>query len=125
MENFYWKTPQWVKDLFKPKNKTKLTINAYKEGDKWYFNKPLYVTWKESLCFPEALDEMAKGKTKLKLKISSTPVEGWEKMGWFQSDPWWTEANIYIWKNHNIWLCPWAQWWFGEVAEYLWFTTEE
>jgi hypothetical protein len=124
MKNFYWMTPQWVKDLFKPKNKTKLIINAYKEDDGWYFNKPLYITWKESLMFDSALEELAQGKTKMKLIISSKPVEGWEKMGWFQSDPCWPEANIYIWKDHDIWLCPWAQWWFGEVAEYLWFTTE-
>ena len=120
MTNFYWFTPQWVKDWFKPKNKTKLVITAYKEGASWYFNKPP-ITWKESLMFPGALDELAKGANKIKLTISSEPMEGAQKMWWFQSDPCWMEANIYYWQDHEIWLCPWAQWWFGEVAENLWF----
>ncbi len=74
MKNFYWMTPQWVKDFFKPKNKTKLVITAYKEGSNWFFNKPP-ITWKESLMFPEALDELVKGANKIKLTITSEPME--------------------------------------------------
>ena len=121
MTNFFWSIPNWVKDFFKPKGKTKLTITAYKDGSDWYFNLPP-ITWKESLVFSEALNELAKGANEVKLTISSKPIEGAEKIWWFQSDPCWMEANIYYWKDHEIWLCPWNQWYFGEVHENLWFT---
>ena len=120
MTNFFWSVPQWVKDLCQPKGKTELNITAYKEGKFWYFDLPP-ITWKESLMFADALNELAQGKDKVKLTISSVPIEGAEKLWWFQSDPMWMDANEYYWKDHLIWLCPWNQWYFGEVHENLWF----
>ena len=123
VKNFYWTLPQKVKDFFRPKGKTQLTITAFKEGEDWMFNLPP-ITWKESLCFPEALNEIAKGRTKVKLFISTQPVEGAEVMHWERQDPCWTEANEFSWNNHIIWLCPWLQWWFGEVPQRIWFTVQ-
>ena len=121
MTNFFWSVPQWVKDLCQPKGKTELNITAYKEGKSWYFDLPP-ITIKESLLFEDALDELAQGKDKLELTISSVPIEGADKLTWSHSDPSWPEANEYLWKDQLIWLCPWNQWYFGEVHKTLWFS---
>ena len=120
MTNFFWSVPQWVKDLCQPKGKTELNITAYKEGKSWYFDLPP-ITWKESLLFEDALNELAQGKDKVKLTISSVPIEGAEKLKWFQTDPMWMDSNEYYWNDYLVWLCPWNQWYFGEVHENLWF----
>ena len=112
-----------MKNVFKPKGKTSLKITAFKEDGDWMFNLPP-ITWKESLCFPDALNEISQGKNKVSLFISIVPVENAEVMDWYQCDPCWMEANEYTWKGHNIWLCPWLQWYFGEVPEKIWFIAE-
>ena len=121
--NFYWTLPEWVKDFFKPKGKTSLTITAFKEDGDWFFNLPP-ITWKESLCFPEALNYIAEGKSKVRLYISTQPFVGAEEMHWERQDPLWQEANEYSWNDHIIWLCPWLQWWFGSVPKTIWFTAK-
>ena len=60
LTNFWWALPSWLTDMVQPKNKQQITFTAYKAEDgKWFFNKPLLLTWKESLVFTEALDELA------------------------------------------------------------------
>ena len=121
--NFFWSIPDSIKDKFKPKGKTSLTINAYKEGGFWYFNLPP-ITWKECLVFTKALDEISGGKDKVKMTITTYEVEGAEKVWYFQDDPLYPEASEYYWNDYKIWLCPWLQWYFGHKPENIWFKVE-
>ena len=121
--NIFWKIPESVTDFFKPKGKTSITFTAYKVGDGWYFNYPP-ITWMESLVFTKAMDEIAKGKNKIKMTITTYKVDGAEKAWKFQDDPIWMEATEYYWKDHMIWICPWAQWYFGHKPDNFWFTVE-
>ena len=106
-ENSFWNLPEAIKEKFKPKGKTSLNITAYKEGKFWYFNYPP-ITWKESLVFAKALDEISGGKDKVKMTITTYEVEGAEKVWYFQDDPLYPEASEYYWNDYKIWLCPWA-----------------
>jgi hypothetical protein len=120
IENFFWTVSDHVRDLFQPVGKTELKITAYKENNSWFFNLPP-ITWKESLLFPEALNEIAEGKDKVDLTISSVWLNNAHEARLVGPDPMSVGSHFYKWKGHEIWLCPWNQWYFGEVHEKLWF----
>ena len=119
MKNLFWKTPEWLKQLLKPHHPNSLTFTAYKEGNEWFFNLAP-ITWGETLCFPEVLDELSHGKDKLKLSVTTYPVEGALTAHYLWDDVWCQEGSIYAFGEHNIYLCPWLQWFFGTKPECLW-----
>ena len=121
IHNTFHSLPQSVLDFFQPKDKTSLTINAYRCNDgEWYFNR-FPITFKEGLCFPEVLNELSNGKPRIKLVVSTEQLPGSERVVYEMDDPFWSEASIYRWKGHEIWLCPWLQWFFGYKPADLWF----
>lgn len=122
--NLFHSLPQSVLDFFQPKDKTSLTIHAYKTDlDEWFFNY-FPITWKEGLCFPEALDELAGGARRITLTISTEPMDGAERVTFLMDDPYYPAASEYVWKQHRIWLCPWLQWFFGYKPADLWFVVK-
>ena len=121
----WWKLPKSLTNLVKPSGKTTLKFTAYKTEGNWYFDKPELLTWKELLVFTEAMDELAEGASKLKMVLSSTPIEGAHKAWYYQDDPFDVSASHYYWGDHLIWLCGWLPWYFDGKPETLYFTTEK
>ncbi len=125
LTNFWWSLPTWLTDKVKPNGKTTLSFTAYKADDGyWYFNKPALLTWKESLVFTDALNELAGDSTKLDMTLSSEPIPGAHKAWYCQDDPLDLTASHYYWGDHLIWLCGWLPWYFGDKPENLWFTAD-
>ena len=121
--NLWWSLPQSLQSLIKPKGKEDITFKAYKEGDQWYFNAPLLLTWKESLMMPEQLDELADGNDSLWITATTYPMEGAMKIWLEGHDPMDMTASIYIDPNgKTIWLCGWLLWFFGYKPENLWIS---
>ena len=121
MTNIFHKLPESVLRFFQPKDKTSLTIHAYRCDDgEWYFNR-FPITYKECLCFPDVLNELSGGKSRIKLTVSSEPIQDAERVEFLMDDPYYPEASEYVWKHHRIWLCPWLQWFFGYKPADLWF----
>ena len=124
LTNLFHQLPEGLTKALQPKGQTQLSITAYKKGDgEWAFNK-FPITFDEGLYMKEALDELAKGASKIKVHLSTTPVDGWEKAHFIEPDHWDPGASYWHWKHHDIWLCSWLPWYFGEIPETLWFSTE-
>lgn len=119
--NLWWSLPPQLTKLIQPKGKTSIAIKAYKEGEQWYFNAPLLLTWKESLMMPDQLDEMAEGATSVWIEATTYKVEGAMKI-WYEGDDTWDQtASIYVDPNgKTVWLCGWLLWFFGYKPEALW-----
>ena len=124
LTNLWWSLPPQLTKLIQPKGKTSITFKAYKEGEQWYFNAPLLLTWKESLMMPKQLDEMAEGAQSLWLKASIYKEEGATLKIWYEGDDTWDQtASIYIDPaGQTIWLCGWLPWYFGYKPENLWIS---
>ena len=124
VQNIFHQLPQSVLDFFQPKDAEQLTIHAYKQGGEWFFNR-FPITFREQLCFPEVLDALADGQDRITLTVSINPSADAQRVSYVMDDPCWTDASIYHWSGHDIWLCPWLQWFFGHKPADLWFTVDK
>ena len=116
--------PQWLTSAIQPKNKTSFTLTAFKHGEEWFFHAPLLLTWWEGLAPVNQLNELAKGKDKVKLTVTTFEVDGALKLTYDQDDPWDQSASHYFDPDlQTVWLCGWLPWYFGGKPEYLYVTT--
>ena len=121
--NKFHTLPNWIKQLFQPKNPpTNLTISAFKDHqlNGWFFHQ-FPITFKEELCFPEILDQLANDKDKLKIMISTTEIPGWNVIHKLDDDII-GGGSTWHWHGKQFWLCSWLKWYFWQGPETLWFS---
>ena len=120
----WWMLPQWLTSAIQPKNKTSFTLTAFKHEEQWFFHAPLLLTWWEGLAPVNQLNELAKGKDKVKLTVTTHPVDGAMKLTYQEDDALDQSASVYFDPDlQTVWLCGWLPWYFGGKPEYLYVTT--